>query len=417
MGPSSDASNTETTISEGGLWTRWTTRLAGVRWRGGLILAASLLGCQSMAASRQITAPVALVLPDGLEEARRSFLQGMQLGEQSVRSCGAEPAGMVTHGVGQNDDPAALFSKDGQDRLLVPPLVVAPYAADVRRYGRLTDLGETRVLLAHQRGSSLSTLGGLDNQGRLWPLLPPRIDDLRALANDAIARGWKRVLVVSDPSSLEGDQATAFVELFEGLGGTVLSYTQQKVQELSGRNPEALALFEKDLDWLGPDALALAAPPRGKVAQWLRRRQAEKLGGARPTWIWLNSSSQAASITPQPWPQLVLKTSAHGPGWPRFAESFGQRWGYRPNLIAAAGYETARVLALTVAGPVPLASDGTRDPLAWIDPSADPLPLCQAFAARRKGGSTRVEGVASDFSLRPGQAPSGVADTRFMAAQ
>ena len=93
MGPSSDASNTETTISEGGLWTRWTTRLAGVRWRGGLILAASLLGCQSMAASRQITAPVALVLPDGLEEARRSFLQGLQLGSSRFAPVVLNPPG------------------------------------------------------------------------------------------------------------------------------------------------------------------------------------------------------------------------------------------------------------------------------------------------------------------------------------
>lgn len=393
------------------------TRLVCGRWRAGLLVTASLLGCQALAASGQITAPVALVIPGGLDGARLSFLQGMQLGEASVRSCGARPAAIVTHALGRDDDPAGLFPRDGQDQRLAPPLVVVPYGADVRLFSRLTHNGETRVLLAHQRGSSLKTLGMLDAQGRIWPLVPERLDDLRVLARDAIARGWKRVVVVSDPSTLEGDQAASFVELFEGSGGKVLSYTQDKVQELDGQDRDRLALLEKDLDWLGPDAVVLAAPPRGRLAQWLRQRQVEQGSIQGPAWIWLSGSTQAAEVRPQPWPQLVLQAPAHGPGWTNFAKAFGQRWGYAPNLIAAAGYETARVLALTTAGPVPLASDGTRDPLAWVDPSADPLPLCKALAQRRQGASTRVEGVASDFALRPGKAPSGVAESRLIAAQ
>lgn len=396
---------------------RWKTRLVSGRWRTGLLLTASLLGCQALAASGQITAPAALVIPGGLDGARFSFLQGMQLGEEAVRSCGAKPAAIVTHELGRDDDPAGLFPKDGQGQLLLPPLLVVPYGADVRLFSRLTHNTDTRVLLAHQRGSSLDTLSGLDAQGRIWPLVPGRLDDLRALAKDAIARGWKRVVVVSDPSTLEGDRAASFVELFEGSGGKVLSYTQDKVQELDGQDRDRLALLEKDLDWLGPDAVVLSAPPRGTLAQWLRQRQGEQGAIQGPAWIWLSGSAQAAEVKPQPWPQLVLQAPAHGPGWTSFAKAFGQRWGYAPNLIAAAGYETARVLALTTAGPVPLASDGTRDPLAWLDPSADPLPLCKALAQRRQGASTRVEGVASDFALRSGKAPSGVAESRLIAAQ
>ena len=113
----------------------------------------------------------------------------------------------------------------------------------------------------------------------------------------------------------------------------------------------------------------------------------------------------------------MLPTPAHGPGWAGFSKRFQQRWGYAPDLLAAAGYETAGVLALTTAGPVPLASDGTQDPLAWVNPTADPLPLCEAIKRRRKGESARLEGVASDFALRPGKAPTGVASSRLIAPQ
>ena len=389
----------------------------GLRWRSGLFVVASLLGCQAMAASRQITAPVVVMMPEGIGGARESFLQGLALGEQDVRACGGEPTPMVIHALGSDGDPLVLFPRDAKGLPLLPPLLVAPYAADLRSYSQLTERGETRVLLGHQRGPSLDTLGSLDEQGRLWPLLPSRQDDLRALAKGAMDRGWKRVVVVSDPTSLEGDRASRFVEMFEGLGGKVLSYTQDQVQELDGSDPERFALLEKDLDWLGPDAVVLAAPPTSKLAIQLTQRQRDQRYGPRPGWIWLLSSAQSKALQAEPWPQLALEAPAHGPGWTAFGKAFAQRWGYDPDLIAAAGYETARVLALTTAGAVPLASDGTRDPLAWLDPAAEPQQLCRAISIRRQGGVTRLEGVASDFALRPGQAPTGVADSRVIAAQ
>lgn len=390
-------------------------RALTLRWRPLLLVLSSLIGCQAMAASRQITAPVAVVFPRGLEGARQAFLQGLTLGEQAVRACGATPAPLMLHGLGWDGDPRVLFPTNGDGQPVLPSLLVAPYAADLRTYIQLAQDGDARVLLAHQRGASLAGLPGLDDQGRLWPLLPSREDDLRALAQATMDRGWKRVMVVSDPASKEGDWAAAFVTLFEGMGGQVLSYTQEKVQELEGTDSERMALLQKDVDWLGPDAMVLAAAPKGPLAGLLSQRQRQQGDGARPAWVWLISQAQTVDVAPHSWPQLVLDAPAHGPGWADFAKGFQQRWGYAPDLIAAAGYETARVLALTTAGPVPLASDGTQDPLAWVNPTADPLPLCQAIARRRKGEAVRVKGVASDFALRPGLAPTGVASSRLIA--
>ena len=395
----------------------WFRRLSSLRWRSALFVVASVVGCQAMAASRQITAPVVLVIPEGLESTRQSFLQGLVLGEQAVRACGADPVAIVIQSLGWDQDPTALFARDADNQPVVPSLVVAPYAADLRRFSRLAQDGDARVLLGHQRGPSLDSLSGLDEQGRLLPLLPSRQDDLRALAKAAIDRGWTRVMVVSDPTALEGDVAQPFAELFEGLGGTVLSYTQNGVQSITPGDRERWALLTKDLDWLGPDALVVAAPPDGDLAVALRERQIGLVSGRDPGWIWLLSSTQASAVSPQPWLQIVLSQPAHGPGWNGFTKAFSQRWGYAPDLVAAAGFETARVLALTSIGPSPLASDGTRDPLAWLAPSAQPVSLCKAIALRREGGSARLDGVASDFALRPGRAPTGVAETRLIPAQ
>jgi neutral amino acid transport system substrate-binding protein len=106
-----------------------------------------------------------------------------------------------------------------------------------------------------------------------------------------------------------------------------------------------------------------------------------------------------------------------GPAWAAFANRFQQRFGQEPDQLAAAGYETARVLALSTLAPSPVSSEGTRDPLGWIDPDAEVRPLCEAMARRRDGQRVRLEGVASRFDLRAGQAPSGRASTRLIAAQ
>ena len=398
-------------------WRRVWNSCRSPRWRPGVMLVASLLGCQAMAASRPVTAPVAVIMPQGLDGARNAFLQGLSLGHEAVKACGAEPAAMVMHSLGADANPLVLFPRDGKNQPVVPPLVVAPFGADLRSYSHLAAKGDARVLLGHQRGTALNALPALDEQGRVWPLLPSRHDELRALAKATIDRGWKRVMVVTDPSTLEADRAQSFVELFEGMGGKVLSYSDVSVQEIDPSDAERLALLDQDLDWLAPDAMVLAAPAKGLLATVLRKRQAAPEAYRQPAWVWLLSRAQAAALPPQPWPQLVLDQPASGPGWSGFSEAFQQRWGTRPDLIAAAGYETARVLALTTLAPSPLSADGKRDPMAWVDPGAAPLPLCQAIQRRRRGDTTRLEGVASDFALRPSQAPLGEAQSRLIVAQ
>ena len=399
-------------------------RLRGLRWnrpaplrlKTVAVVIASVLGCQAMAASRLTRSPVAVLMPDGLQGAKQVFLQGLRLGEESVLACRADAPALDLHSLPGDADPASLFPRGTNGTPILPPLLVAPYAADLDTYGRLADAGDAQLILGHQRGSSLDRLQRLESRSRLWPLLPAHRDDWQALAEGTISRGWTRVLVVRDPS-IDADRAIDFVTLFEELGGEVLSYTEQKVQLLTGDSPEHLARLDQDIAWLGPDALVVAADPDGDLVRQLRQRQEQDVAGRRLAWIWLLSAHRSRHLPVQDWTQLALDQPAQGPAWSSFADAFLRRWGTEPGLMAAAGFETARVLALTMAGPLPLASDGRRDPLGWLDPSAEPQELCGAIAQRRSGQATRLRGVASDFALRPGQAPSGTAKVRLVAAE
>jgi neutral amino acid transport system substrate-binding protein len=385
----------------------------GRRLRQGAIVLATLLGCQAMAAAQMPRASVAVLLPTGPDRARVSFLDGFQLGQDAVRSCGLKPLIPDWRPFAWDGDPLALFPSG-----TVPSLVVAPYAADLRAFSKLAEISDARVLLPLQRGASLQGLKGLDAGGRLWPLVPSREEDYRALATDALKRGWKRLVVVRDPTTLQGESAAAFVELFQGDGGQVLSYNETLLQDVDPSRPEQLSQLAQDLAWLAPDAMVLAAPPDGALAQALRQAQRQgEFVPAHPAWIWLLPADQAARLPSQDWPQLALKRPAVGPGWAAFANRFQQRFGQEPDQLAAAGYETARVLALSTLAPSPVSSEGTRDPLGWIDPDAEVSPLCEAMARRRDGQRVRLEGVASRFDLRAGQAPSGRASTRLIAAQ
>ena len=46
------------------------------------------------------------------------------------------------------------------------------------------------------------------------------------------------------------------------------------------------------------------------------------------------------------WKQLVLEQPAHGPAWSGFQERFLAERGQTPDLLAASGYDTARMLTL-----------------------------------------------------------------------
>ena len=75
----------------------------------GLIVAASLLGCQALAASTQERAPVLALLSDGLMPAHAVFRQGFALGEEQVRECGSSPADVEWRTIGLDDDPAPFL--------------------------------------------------------------------------------------------------------------------------------------------------------------------------------------------------------------------------------------------------------------------------------------------------------------------
>ena len=99
-------------LDQAKIWRRAKDAWGSLRWRTGLLVVGSLLGCQAMAASRPITASVALVMPQGLDGARDAFLQGLALGEEAIQACGAEPASMVMHSLPADADPLVLFPRD-----------------------------------------------------------------------------------------------------------------------------------------------------------------------------------------------------------------------------------------------------------------------------------------------------------------
>jgi len=387
-------------------WRRWPfSRL--------FLITASLLGCQAIAASQRPLSAAAILLADGPARARVSFLQGFQLGDAAVRACGLQPVSVDWRTLPWDSDPGSAFPSG-----MAPPLLVAPFAADLRAFAQLAESSDSRVLLPFQRGTSLQGLKALESGTRFSPLLPSRDTDLQALAQDAIRRGWTRMVVVSDPGTIEADAAAPFISLVQGDGGQVLSYTDALVQEVDPADPDRLRLLAQDLAWLAPDALVMAAPPQGRLAKALRRAQRDgAFAPADPAWIWPLAADQVTELKEQPWPQLALRRPAVGPGWESFARRFQERYGQPPTQLAGAGYDTARLLALASVAPAPVSSEGTRDPLGWMDPEASPLPLCEAIARRRAGQAVRLEGVNSGLDLRPAQAPSGEALTRLIAAQ
>ena len=101
-----------------------------------------------------------------------------------------------------------------------------------------------------------------------------------------------------------------------------------------------------------------------------------------------------------------MTAPARGQHWDRFAEHFRQRWQHAPGLLEASAYDTARVLAL---------ADGDQpEPMAWIDPDAEPMPLCEALRQRQAGETLKIPSAASDFRLRAGHAPGGTAEAALV---
>ena len=111
-----------------------------------------------------------------------------------------------------------------------------------------------------------------------------------------------------------------------------------------------------------------------------------------------------------PWQQLGLQHPARGAAWAEFQQDFQQSTGKAPSLLAGAGFDAARLLALADAAPLPLSADGGIDAMGWLDPDQkEVVPICQAFDQRRRGERLRLKAVASDSRFRAGLAPSGQA--------
>ena len=125
--------------------------------------------------------------------------------------------------------------------------------------------------------------------------------------------------------------------------------------------------------------------------------------------MWLSAPEALEALPPVPWQQLGLQHPARGENWSTFQASYQQQWGGVPDLLAAVGYDTARLLALVAAAPLPRTAEGQLNPLGWLDPDAAPVGLCSAFAQRRKGQPLRLRAAASDARLRAGMTPSGQA--------
>ena len=358
---------------------------------------------------------LAVMLPLGWRDGplRAEFMRGFKVGERTVEACGEALPRLDWYGLNPGESPATLL---GSSREL--QLVVAPPSADLRAFATLADQRDLSVVLPYQRGQSLNTLRSLEGRERLWPLVPSQKDDLEATVEAALEAGWSRAMVVADPTAIEAEASTPFVDLFKAAGGTVESYEPEPVQQVNPENHQQLGRFKKDVSWSWVPTVVVADSPDGALAQRLRQEQAKgRFGGGaprNPNWIWLTSADGFNTLKPAPWKQLGLKHPARGRGWTSFQSLFLQRWGKPPTLLSASGYDTARLLALVDVAPLPLSVEGQRDAMGWIDPEASAVPLCDAFVRRRQGDGLRLEAAASDFRLRSGTTPSGEASVLLL---
>ena len=354
---------------------------------------------------------LAVLLPMGQRDAnvRHDFLQGFRLGQASVEACGEPFPPVAWHGINAGDGPDLQMMSAIELKLLV-----APPSADLRAFAALAAEQDLTVLLPYQRGQSLDTLRGLEGRERLWPIVPSQQEDLKAMVAAAMEAGWGRAMVVEDPAALESTSSNAFVELFQAAGGIVETYEAESVQRVDPSNGQRLQRFKDDMAWSWVPTVVVADAPNGPLSQQLRAEQQQgRFGGGAPrtpNWIWLTEAEALQDAPDVPWQQLGLQHPARGEAWPDFQETFQKHTGTTPSLLAGAGFDTARLLALADAAQLPLADDGGLDAMGWLDPDQEKaVPICEAFDQRRRGESLRLQAAASDARFRAGQAPTGQA--------
>ena len=384
-------------------WRRWP-------WLSWSFIAATLIGCQALVTSGLIRPRMVVMLPAGRGDAvsNEDFLRGFRVGQASVEACGDVFPEVAWQGLAPGDS-SKLQLMSSQETTVV----VAPPAADLRAFAELAADQDLTVLLPFQRGQSLDTLRGLEGRERLWPLVPSQKDDLKATATAAIQAGWGRAMVVTHPEALEASASDAFVSLFQAAGGTVESYEQESVQRVDPADGNRLELLKKDIAYSSVPTVVVADAPDGSLARRLRQDQEQgRFGGGAPqspNWIWLTPADDLEQVPSAPWQQLGLQHPARGENWMSFNSAFQSRWGQTPSLLAAAGFDTARLLAVVRSAPLPLSAQGSRDAMGWLNPDLDAVPICDGLARRRRGESLRLEAAASDARFLPGQAPSGEA--------
>ena len=378
--------------------------------QSGIVLLATLIGCQAIAASASSRSTVLAIAHRDGGAANAEFISGFALGLEQVRACGVDPASVDWVSIAPGEDPSALLGRQVS-------VLVAPFSADLATYSQLASQRKLGVLLPYQRGDSLGSLAELDPEGRLHPVVPSYQQDLKQLAGDLLDQGIQRVMVVADPTDRSADQAEAFVRAFQGEGGTVESYEPSLVQSVNSEDAAALERLFKDVSWKGPQAIVLASAHDSALAQAFDQAQDSGRLGQRPEAllrVWLLPHHRVRDLSERSWPQFIVDRPAHGPGWNDFAALYRRSRGDQPSLMAAAGFDSARLLALSSLAPPPVSTEGTRDPLGWLDSDREPKPLCAAIADRLGGTSVRLLGAASDLVSRPGQSPSGQAITRLI---
>ncbi len=361
-------------------------------WLPGLGLAAVLLGSQGLAASGAQPSAVRLLLPSegllaGLGDGLR---RGYGLAMDQARGCGLRPPSLGLGWLPPGADPQEALASLSRSQL-----VIAPPAAPLEPYGRLAEQQRLTVLLPLQRGSSLERLPQLPGSDRLWPLVPAHGLVADRLAQGLLATGRRTVLVVRDRSG----SAKALAERFSANlrnGGGRTTGVQEEPQALDGQDAKALQQLRADVDWYRPQALVVFTRPDSPLARALQ-------DGPWPPGlllVWPFPLGPSQDLPGQG--QLGVDPQGRGEGWPAFARGFQARWGYRPGLVEAAGYDTGQLTALASLAP------GGRPgwDLAWFRPRSASLPLCEAIVARRAGQAVRPRGAASRLDQTAGTAPT-----------
>lgn len=378
--------------------------------QSGFVLLATVIGCQALSASASSRSTVVAITHVDGSGASAAFMAGFAVGVAQVRSCGVDPASVDWISMAPGVDPTTLLGPQVS-------LLVAPFSADLTIYSQLASQRKLGVLLPYQRGDSLRSLAELDPEGRLHSVVTSYQQDLNQLAGDLLAQGIQRVMVVADPTDRSADQAETFVRAFQGEGGTVESYEPSLVQTVDSEDAAALERLFKDVSWKGPQAIVLATAHDSALAQAFDQAQNSGRLGQRPEAllrVWLLPHHRVKDLSERVWPQFIVERPARGPGWSDFAALYRRSRGDQPSLMAAAGFDSAQLLALSSLAPPPVSTEGTRDPLGWLDSDREPKPLCAAIADRLRGEPVRLIGAASDLVSRPGQSPSGEAITRLI---